>query len=251
MDCGGHKADNSNSDPSTAQNPESALMPTQNGRNNYITDSDLIKGRNNNQATTAAPNSHFSGQDLPPYNPRSAVDAQRELPPLGGVLDEIARDVENSDSPCIEYVLGSNAQYLNDMRNLLHVFSGMPITVRNWEITLPPLNFHTLGDIHTDETVLPTLHDVLNDIAKGLENTVWGFVPIVVPADSNAEYLLNMKMAFRPISSDIGNVTNQPSGTGSNNARIPRSPNALSECSIIHGRATTPNLSNSLINQPF
>ncbi|OAX82703.1 hypothetical protein ACJ72_02952 [Emergomyces africanus] len=246
MDRGGRDA-------GTAQNSETPFMPTQDGRNILMVNSDIFKGRSS-RGGTVAPNTGSGGWDLPPFNPRSAIDAERELPPLAGVLEDIAKELENSDSPRIEYVMDSNAQHLNNMRNLLQTFSGMWVATRGREITLPPLNLQTLGDIHNGKTTLPSLHDVFDDIANDIENGVRGFLSTVVPADSNSEYLLNMKMAFPPISahvsSNMGNVTNQPSGTGSYRTRTPEPSTAIRE-SIIHGRATTPNLSNSLINQPL
>ncbi|KKZ60493.1 hypothetical protein EMCG_04857 [[Emmonsia] crescens] len=249
VDCGDVSADNSISDTNTGV----PFMLTQDGRNILTTDLD-IRDRSNHGATTP-PNPNSGGDNLRPYNPRSARNAEKDIPPLSEVLERITKDVQKRGLPSIEYVKDSITQYLNNMTRLLQSFSGMPGATRNRGINLLPDIHGVLGDILTREWNLPPLYAVLDDIANDLENRAGGLPPIEVRVNNILEHLLNMVTAFPPLSPppspEMGSVPNQPSSTDSNRAGISRSPTIIREHFIIHGRAITPGLSNSLINQPL
>ncbi|PGH31934.1 hypothetical protein GX50_05262 [[Emmonsia] crescens] len=253
VDCGDVIADYSITDTNTTQGSGVPFMLTQDGRNILTTDLE-IRDRSNHGATTP-PNPDSGEENLRPYNPRSARNAERDIPPLSGVLERIAKDIQKRGLPSIEYAKDSITRYLNNMTRLLQPFSGIPGATRNRGINLLPDIHGVLGDVLAREWNLPPLYAVLDDIANDLENRAGGLPPIEVRVNNILEHLLNMVTAFPPLSPppspEMGNVPNHPSSTGSNRAGIPRSPTIIREHFIIHGRAITPGLSNSLINQPL
>ncbi|QSS59494.1 hypothetical protein I7I51_08929 [Histoplasma capsulatum] len=254
VDSSHRDAYNSISGTNTAQSPEAPFWSAQED-GNLLTKNINIRGRSSNGAATAfAPD--FGGGDVAIYNPRSAASVQWELPPLSGVLDVIATDAKNHGFPCIEYPVTENTQYLNNMSRRFPPFVGEMGSTRSQGISIPPPDPRVFryGN-HTGLTKLPRLYAVLDDIANDLENRVGGFPPIEYAVNSTSEYLLNMVGAFPAISPDhfpgICNAHNDASSTGSNCAVMPSSARNSREPFTIHSRTMTPELSNSLLNQPL
>ncbi|PGH06484.1 hypothetical protein GX51_02308 [Blastomyces parvus] len=140
----------------------------------------------------------FSRRDLALFNPRSAIDTERHLPPLSIVLGQIATDVKNCGYPCFEYAPNDNKYSIDMIRRFPHSVGTMGAARRpEIMILLDTLLFR---DNHCAEH-LPPLSHVVEVIANDIKSR--GFPPIAQEVDSTLEYLLNMAEAVPAFSHNL------------------------------------------------
>ncbi|KLJ11778.1 hypothetical protein EMPG_13066 [Blastomyces silverae] len=164
-----------------------------------------IRRSSQGPATIFAPD--FSKRDLVLFNPRSAIDAERHLPPLDDVLDQIATDVKNCGFPCFEYPANGITQHLNNMLRRLPQSVGTMGATRGREIMPRPDPLFFRDNKCAEERVLPPLYVVVEAMENDIERV--GFPPIVHEVDSTLEYLVNMAKAVPAFSHSLS-VRNYP-----------------------------------------
>ncbi|OJD20660.1 hypothetical protein ACJ73_08003, partial [Blastomyces percursus] len=180
------------------QSPDALRMSMQ-ARGILSTMEPEIRRNSQGPATTFAPD--FNRRDLVLFNPRSVVDAERHLPPLADVLNQIDTDVKNCGSPCIEYPADGIIQHLNDMlRRLPHSVGTMGSTRVREIMPLPSPLFCRDKDC-TKVRALPPLDVVLEAMADDIKRR--GFPPIVHEVDSTLEHLANMAKAVPAFSHNL------------------------------------------------
>ncbi|KAL2364900.1 hypothetical protein RJZ56_002162 [Blastomyces dermatitidis] len=186
------------------QSPDAPCISMQ-GRRILSTTEPEIRRSSQGPATSFAPD--FSRRDLVLFNPRSVIDAERHLPPLADVLNQIDTDVKNCGYPSFEYQANGIIQHLNDMlRRLPHSVGTMGATSVREKMPLPGPLF-CRGKNCAKVRFLPPLDAVLEAMANDIERR--GFPPIVHEVDSTLEYLVNMAKAV-PAFSHNPSVRNYP-----------------------------------------